>query len=66
METSGLGVKQGIFDELKEEVGQTLSQALKRFLRTSSVKHVGLSVDQVYNLSGQVAVPFFNGPFSIQ
>ena len=66
LEASCLRIEERILDELQEKIGQSLPQSLKRLLRPAPVQHVGLPVDQVYDLSGEVAVPFLDCPLGVQ
>jgi hypothetical protein len=66
LEPGCFGVEERVFDELQEEVGQSLPQSLQTLLGASSVEHVGLAVDEVHYFAGEVAVPLLDRPLGVQ
>mmetsp|Transcript_91487 Transcript_91487/g.191240 ORF Transcript_91487/g.191240 Transcript_91487/m.191240 type:complete len:239 (+) Transcript_91487:270-986(+) len=66
LELHGLWVELGGLQELEEEVGQALSEACEALFGAAAVQHVCLTVDQVHDLTGQVAIEFLHRPLHVQ
>lgn len=66
LEARCLRVEEGVLDELQEQVGQPLPEPLQALLRAASVQHVGLSVDEVDDFTGEIAVPLLHCPLGVE
>mmetsp|Transcript_36333 Transcript_36333/g.95809 ORF Transcript_36333/g.95809 Transcript_36333/m.95809 type:complete len:214 (-) Transcript_36333:1156-1797(-) len=66
LEARRLGVELGRLDKLKEEVCYPLAQSFEGVLRAAAVEHIGLAVDQLDDVAGQVAVKLLDSPLDVE